>query len=157
RATLLERLRGREAEIQQLHKLLGAKESDIVGLRQANQNLGFSLAKFETALQEEQRKAGEKLAILNGAQQKLLDAFKVLSAQALQNNNQSFLYLAQATLEKFNAGARSDLDKRQQAISELVRPVQDSLVRFDSKVQQLENARVGAYSALYEQIQQLRT
>src|SRR5262249_25577366 len=98
-----------------------------------------------------------KLAILNGAQQKLLDAFKVLSAQALQNNNQSFLYLAQATLEKFNAGARSDLDQRQQAISELVRPVQDSLVRFDSKVQQLENARVGAYSALYEQIRQLRT
>ena len=65
----------------------------------------------------------EKLALVDDAQRKLTESFKALSAEALKSNNQSFLDLARTSLEKFQESAKGDLDKRQQAIVELVKPV----------------------------------
>ena len=41
---------------------------------------------------------------------------RVLAAESLKSNNQSFLELAKTNLEKFQETAKGDLDKRQQAI-----------------------------------------
>ena len=155
RAMLTERLRGSEAQILRMESALRDKESQTMGLRAANLNLNSRLSELEARLQEERKRAEEKLALLDGAQQKLLDVFKALSADALNSNNQSFLLLANATLGKFNESAKGDLEKRQQAITELVKPVQDSLAKFDSRVQELEKARIGAYESLGEQVRSL--
>ena len=48
-------------------------------------------------------------------------------------NNQQFLDLAKATLEKFQEGARGDLDKRQLAIDQMVAPVKETLGKFDAE------------------------
>ena len=101
------------------------------------------------------KQAEEKLAVVNQAQQKLADAFKALAAEALKSNNQSFLELAKATLEKFQETAKGDLEKRQQAIQELVKPVKESLDKVDTKINELEKARAGAYSGLTEQVKSL--
>jgi len=85
----------------------------------------------------------------------LSDAFRSLSADALARNNQAFLDLAKATLAQTQEAARGDLDRRQQAIAELVTPVRASLEKVDSKIQDLEVARAGAYSALQEQVRSL--
>ena len=82
-------------------------------------------------------------------------AFKALSADALARNNQAFLDLARATLAQTQEAARGDLELRQQAIVELVAPVRDSLDKVDSKIQELEKARAGAYAALHEQVRGL--
>ncbi|MBF8270775.1 MAG: RmuC-domain protein, partial [Gammaproteobacteria bacterium] len=74
---------------------------------------------------------------------------------ALRNNNQSFLDLAKTTLEKFQEGAKSDLEARQKAVHELVRPIQESLQKVDGKLGEMEKARVSAYSALNEQLKGL--
>jgi len=157
RATLIERLQGREIQLQEIRNTLREKEAQITGLQASNLNLRSRQAELETRLQEEQKLAQEKLRLLEGAEQKLLDAFKALSSDALRNNNQSFLALAQTALEKFNEQARGDLDKRQQVITDLVKPVKDTLATFESKVQKLEVDRVGAYASLNEQVQLLRT
>ena len=75
-------------------------------------------------------------------------AFKALSADALARNNQAFLELARATLGQAQEAARGDLEKRQQAIGELVAPVRASLENMAGKIQDLEKARVGAYATL---------
>ena len=103
----------------------------------------------------ERRNAEEKLALLNDAQQKLSDAFKALSSDALKSNNQAFLDLAKGTLEKFQEGAKNDLEKRQKAVDELVKPIRESLEKVDGKLGEIEKARVGAYSALNEQLKGL--
>ncbi len=82
-------------------------------------------------------------------------AFKALSADALARNNQAFLELARATLGQAQEAARGDLEKRQQAIGELVAPVRASLENMAGKIQDLEKARVGAYSTLSEQVRSL--
>jgi DNA recombination protein RmuC len=94
-------------------------------------------------------------AALDDARQKLADTFKALSAEALQSNNQAFLDLAKATLERTQETARGDLELRQQAIADLVRPVRESLEKVDGKIQDLETARSGAYAGLSEQVRAL--
>ena len=81
--------------------------------------------------------------------------FQALSSQALARNNQAFLELAQSTLAQTQQAARGDLELRQQAIGDLVAPVRASLDKVDSKIQELEKARAGAYAALQEQVRSL--
>src|ERR1035438_6257406 len=102
-------------------------------------------------LQNKGQQYKELQSSLDDARQKLADTFKALSADALQSNNQAFLDLAKATLERTQETARGDLDLRQQAIADLVRPVRESLEKVDSKIQDLESARAGAYAGLVEQ------
>jgi len=113
------------------------------------------VATLETTLQKEREAAVEKLGIINDAEKKLREAFDSLSAKALSANNQQFLDLAKATLEKFQESARGDLDKRQLAIDQMVGPVKETLGKFDAKLGELEKARVGAYEALRTQVQGL--
>ena len=82
-------------------------------------------------------------------------AFKALSADALARNNQAFLELARAALAQTQEAARGELEKRQQAIGELVAPVRASLDGMAGKIQELEKARVGAYATLSEQVRSL--
>ena len=129
-------------------------------LRQAyedNADLQAKLSGLTAKLHEERKAAEEKLAILDEAQTKLSDAFKALSSEALKSNNQSFLDLAKATLEKFQEGARGDLELRRKAIDELVKPMKDSLEKVDGRIQELEKLRAAAYVGLTEQIKSLAT
>ena len=106
-------------------------------------------------LQNKEKQYQELQAALDDGRNKLGDTFKALSAEALQTNNQAFLDLAKITLERTQETARGDLDLRQQAIADLVRPVRESLAKVDSQIQSLETARAGAYAGLTEQVRSL--
>ena len=130
------------------------KEREELARRVFEENSGLKskLSALSTQIHEERKATEEKLAILDAAHVKLSDAFKALSAEALKSNNQSFLDLAKASLEKFQEGARGDLELRQKAIDELVRPMRESLEKVDTKIQELEKSRITAYAGLTEQI-----
>jgi DNA recombination protein RmuC len=154
-ATLQERLAARDSRIVEMETRLNAElghtataQADLSMLRQET-------AMLETRLAEERKAAVEKLTILNEAQSKLSDAFKALSAEALKSNNAMFLNLAHATLEKFQEGARHDLEKRQIAIDELVKPVKETLHKFDVKIGEIEKSRIEAYGGLTQQVRGL--
>lgn len=98
-----------------------------------------------------ERAAAEKLRAYSEAEERLSDAFRALSAEALRINNEQFLQ----TMRGFQENAREELARRQNAIGELVSPLRESLDKVDSKLQQLEVARTGAYSTLTEQVRSL--
>ncbi len=123
--------------------------------RKESQELATRLAGLEAQVMEERKGAVEKLALLNDAQSKLTDAFHALSARALQSNNQSFLELARETLGKFQESAKGDLEKRQQAITEVVTPVRESLAKVDAQINELERNRAGAYESLLTHVKSL--
>jgi DNA recombination protein RmuC len=112
-------------------------------------------AVLQTRLEEAQKASHEKVTLLNNAESKLADAFKALSADALRNNNQSFLDLARQNLEAFQQTAKGDLERRQHAIGDLIKPLRESLEKVDGKIGELEKNRVGAYSELREQVKAL--
>ena len=112
-------------------------------------------AVLQTRLEEERKASQEKLTLLNNAESKLADAFKALSADALRNNNQSFLDLAKQNLESFQQTAKGELERRQNAIGDLIKPLKESLEKVDGKIGELEKNRAGAYSELREQVKVL--
>jgi DNA recombination protein RmuC len=154
-AALTERLLGKEEQLAGLKTSLAARDGQVVALYDDNSSLRVKVSELDTLIREERKAAGEKLAVLDAAREKLSDAFKSLSADALQSNNRSFMELARTLLEKYQEGARGDLDQRRQAIDELVKPLRESLEKVDGKIRELETVRTTAYTSLTEQIKSL--
>jgi len=92
----------------------------------------------------------------NLAEARLKDSFGALAAQTLQANTQQLLELAKTQLVNAQAEARGDLEKRQQGIAELVRPVRESLDKVDQRIRELETKREGAYAAISKELEHLR-
>ena len=145
----------RNCRIAELEANLKGKEEHLDKLQSEATDLKTRISELDTKIEEERKAAEEKLAILDEARQKLSDAFKALSAEALKSNNQSFLDLAKATLEKFQEGAKGDLEMRQKAIDSLVQPLRESLEKVDGKIQEIERNRTSTYASLTEQIKML--
>lgn len=134
RATLAERVDAKEKKVKDL-------EAKLIKLQDENKDL-FA----------EQKTISGKLVLLEEAKKQLSDVFNALSADALKSNNQAFLDLAKATLEKYQEGAKNDLETRQKAIDDLVKPLQESLVSVDNKIHEIELARSTAYNSLKDLI-----
>src|SRR5678816_2532629 len=156
-ATLSERLAGKDRQLLDVRETLDMQKAQINELQNENTRTLASLSSIQTRLEEERRINQEKLELLSNAEKKLGDAFKALSADALRSNNQSFLDLARENLQKFQEVAKGDLDQRQLAIDQLVKPLKDSLDKVDVKIGELERTRAGAYSELREQVKALAT
>lgn len=112
-------------------------------------------AELRVALQRTEKESNDKLALLENIQTQWEDKFKTISSEALSLTNKSFLTLANATLEKFQEVAQNDLSHRQQAISDLVKPVTASLHTVDQKIIELEKSRMSAYAVLKHQVNEL--
>ena len=152
RATLVERLQGRHDHARKLESDLDNLNARLEEFQNENASLLARVSALETQLEAERAAATEKLGLLEDAQNKLSDAFKALSADALNTNSQNFLRLARETLGHFQEAAKGDLDTRHKAIGELVKPLKESLDKVDSKIRELESTRASAYSALTEQV-----
>ena len=155
RATLVERLAGKEVQVRDLREALDREIDQSQQARTENARTLASLSVLETRLEEERKASQEKLTLLNNAESKLADAFKALSADALRSNNQSFLDLAKQNLETFQQTAKGELERRQSAIGDLIKPLKESLEKVDGKIGELEKNRVGAYTELREQVKTL--
>ncbi|MFA7268023.1 MAG: DNA recombination protein RmuC [Sterolibacterium sp.] len=154
-ATLSERLKARDEELGRLREQYAEAHGAAEGLRQNLADLRTREAELATTLEQERRVAGEKLVALEETRQSFAEAFKALSADALARNNHSFLELARATLEKYQEGAKGELEKRQQAIGELVAPVRSTLEKFEQQIHSVEKSRIDAYATLTEQVKSL--
>jgi len=113
------------------------------------------LAALEERHVSDQKNAEEKLALLEQARDQLKESFQALSSEALSKNNESFLNLAKTTLEKYQEGAKGDLDKRQEAINKTVEPVGIALKTFNERVEKIEERRTQTDASLKQQLQQL--
>ena len=137
-----------------------AKESQLNDLQQSNRNqfetieklrkdniiLRENYSKLTTELEKERQTAKEKLELLEKSHKELTDAFKVISNEALQNNNHRFVELATRTLEN-----------KQEAIRNLVSPLNESLKEFKQQLRKAENARLEDKGQITEQLQSLAT
>ncbi len=155
RAALNERLQARDERVALLEKTVSEREQSIAGLQKERENLVAERTELATRLEETSRTAEAKLAVLDEARQKLSDAFKALSSEALKSNNESFLELARTALATFQESARGDLDSRQKAIEEMVKPLRESLVRVDDKIVEFDKNRAEANATLAEQMRAL--
>jgi DNA recombination protein RmuC len=149
-ATLNERLAAKDRESQKLQEAFEKETAERAQAKDETSSLRAQLA-------AEQRGASEREESFKQATSELAEKFKALSRDALKDNNQEFLNLARATLEQFQTKATGDLEQRQQAIDQLVKPLKESLEKVDGKIGEIEKARAGAYAELREQVRGLAT
>ena len=81
--------------------------------------------------------------------------FKVLAGEALGKNSENFMQLVSERFEKHRESASEDLERRRKEIETLVKPLSETLSKFELKVGEIEKTRVGAYEAISEQIRNL--
>ena len=109
----------------------------------------------ETQAAETARHAEEQKALLAQARQDLAEAFQALSGEALKQNNEAFLNLAKTSFQTLQAEAKGELAQRQQAIDELVKPLTESLHRYDEQLRHLEQSRQLAYGGLDQHLKSM--
>jgi len=106
----------------------------------------------EARLDEATRQLEEQKRLLDDAQRKMSDAFRALSADALRANNEAFLQLATATLQRITAETTGDVAKRQAEIDGLIGPLHAALARYEEQIKAIETSRQQAYGSLDEQL-----
>jgi DNA recombination protein RmuC len=106
------------------------------------------ITELSTMLNLEREAADKQLA---GVQQ----AFGALSQQALRENNQSFLQLAQETLKQFHVQAKGELDSREKAVEGLVKPIREALDKTEQQIRLMENERREAYGSLHKHLESM--
>jgi len=155
RAQLTERAGAADRELADARAQLAAESAKLEEKRTSLTELHARAESLATELRLEREATTGKLAEVERAREHLSQAFSALSADALKSNNQAFIDLAQATFGKLQEAAKGELERRQEAIAELVKPVRESLDKFDVKVQEIEKSRVGAYAELSQQVRSL--
>ncbi|NLE57209.1 MAG: DNA recombination protein RmuC, partial [Planctomycetes bacterium] len=109
----------------------------------------------ETRIVETAQKFEEQRRLLADAEVKLKESFESLSTKVLQANAEQFLANARRTLDVILAEARGDLGKRQEAIGGLIKPIAESLKKYEEHILAIEQNRQKAYGSLEEQVKML--
>lgn len=143
------------AAVAPLRQEMEDAEAERDDLQEQLHDLRIRHRELEMTILAERDATESKLALLRDAESQLGSAFKALSADALHSNNQAFVEMARETLAKYQEGARGDLEKRQQAIDQIVQPVRESLDKVDARMGEIEKERVGAYEGLLQQVRHL--
>lgn len=135
--------------------LFGLTIGALIVLTVKNKEIGTTrenLKEIETRLLVERDKFLEQEEFLKTANLTLRETFQALSAEALERNSSNVIELAKLQLEKFQEGAKSDLDLRHRSIAELVRPMKESLEKVDGKLGDVEKARLVDNTRMQEQL-----
>jgi DNA recombination protein RmuC len=78
--------------------------------------------------------------------------FKALASDALKGNNQAFLDLATQNLGRFQSEAKGDLDKKQQAFAELIKPINEALKKTEEQIREIEKERKESFGGITTQL-----
>lgn len=154
-AAARERLKSEERRSAEIEARLAQTTAESQRHEREAQTYRNQLAELRTRLDAELKSAAEKQALLERAEAKLSDTFKALSADALRSSSEQFLQLAKTSLSAHTEEARGEIEKRKQAIENLVKPVAESLGKFELRIGEIEKAREGAYAELKEQVRSL--
>ena len=113
------------------------------------------LVRARAEVEHERAVAHERLVAVTDAQERLSATFKALSAEALQSSMAQLSELARAQLREVQAEAKGDLDKRQQAVEQLVAPLREQLGRVDTQLLRLDQERRESRGRLETQLKTL--
>lgn len=109
----------------------------------------------ETELKTLKAEHEARLEELRGMKKEIEDRFSILASGVLRQNSESFLKLASERFKSHEVTASEDLEKRKLAIENLVKPLNEKLHVFDSRIQEVEKARNEAYGAIQQQVRLL--
>jgi DNA recombination protein RmuC len=142
---LKEELQNLQNENMGLQIAIGTAESEKVALQQ---NQGCLHERFET-LKREKNEQIESLGqqhqqIVNGLKEQMASTFSALATDVLKQRSQEFQHQA-----------NEDFTRHQKSIEGIVQPVQESLIKLEKEIREIEKERTGSYHTIKAQIDSL--
>lgn len=119
------------------HTFLALQEATSAAMAVREEN-----ARLRADLAHQQRVVPQQLALLQDAQAQLKASFDALASTALRASTDEFLKLADQKLGNVQKEAIGEIDKRQMALDELIKPIRDTLTQVDLKLAAGEKARI---------------
>jgi DNA recombination protein RmuC len=120
----------------------------LVGERRSREQLIAMSARLAAA----QENVAEQRQLLERAHEQLAQSFATVSAEALAKNNEAFLQLAKQRFNTLSAEATGTLEERKAQIEGLLKPMQQLLGTYQTRLGEIEKSRVESYSMLREQL-----
>ena len=116
-------------------------QRDITRLREANVRLNTLLGYERSACEEKARTLDEVRAQFEAT-------FKSLAGDVLKSNSSEFLKLAETSFKVLHTQASGDLEQREKAVENLVKPIRESLEKADQHIRSIEKERQEAFGSL---------
>ncbi|MCP5537638.1 MAG: DNA recombination protein RmuC [Akkermansiaceae bacterium] len=147
-----EKLKAEQQRSQETARNFQALQARYETLHNSERDLRQRQTELEVRLEEEKKAAAEKQALLEKAELRLTDTFKVLSAEALRSTQGQFLSMAKNSLKAQQQEATNEMEKRKVAVEQLVKPISQTLEKVQVQISETEKLREGDKQALRQQI-----
>jgi len=117
----------------------------------ASAEAGATVARLEAELEAER----QKYQALVELKDRMKEEFGSVASEIMEKSNKAFMQLADQRFETLREAAKGDLEVRKKEVAELVKPVSETLKRFESKIGEVEQQRLKGFSGLKAQLEQL--
>ncbi|MDA8241792.1 MAG: DNA recombination protein RmuC [Nitrospiraceae bacterium] len=149
--------KGRSAEAvnTELRQQIAQKEATIEQLRDELNTERQTRVEALTRLAAAQKSFEEQKALIEAMKNEMTDTFNALSAAALKSSSEDFLRLASESLGKVVSDTKGKLGEHQAAMDGMIKPLSETLKRYEEQIRAMEESRHKAYGSLEEQLRSL--
>ena len=156
RVTELEgRARYAEGQMDQLRRQLDLSEGEIAGLRKALDDERVQAVEAQARLDESARSIERQRGVIETMRTEMADTFRAQASAALESSNRSFLELATENLGRILEQTKGKLGEHQAGLEGTIRPLQETLKRYEEQLREMERVRAEQAGNLSRQIQSL--
>lgn len=121
--------------------------------QRTERQLSVELEVARSHLQSQAALAEERAIDIERAQERLKSIFDELASTSLRSNSEVFLKLARESLGQQHLQAAHTLKEREQAIENLLKPIQDALKRTETQITTIEKDRHEAFGAIRQHLE----
>ncbi len=152
-AALLEAKAGSaEAIVRELRQQVLQRDTDINQIRAVLDSERQAKTEAVTKLDAAQKGFEEQKALIETLKQEMTNTFNALSSAALKSSSEDFLRLASESLGKVVTDTRGRLGEHQAAMDGMIKPLYETLKRYEEQIKSMEEGRHKAYGSLEEQL-----
>lgn len=148
RERLAARAAAAEALGEELRRQLAKREQEAGEVERALETERGARLQAEVRMEALRQSLEEQRGLLESARERLAETFRGLSAEVLRESGA-------ALLEQARQAVDAQFARRQEAIDAAVRPLQETLQRYEAALGDLEARRQQAYGGLQEQLRAL--
>lgn len=146
-----------EAQVNELRQQIRQKDDETLQIRNDLDSEKRSKVEALTKLEAAQKSFEEQKALIEAMKREMTDTFNALSAAALKSSSEDFLRLASEHLGKVVSDTKGKLGEHQAAMDGMIKPLQETLKRYDQQIKEIEESRHKSFGSLTEQLRSLST
>src|SRR3990172_6595497 len=144
-----------EALVTELRQQSRQKDNEISQLRSDLSNEKLAGTEAITRLDASRKAFEEQKLLLESMKKEMTDTFNALSSAALKSSSEDFLRLASQHLGNIVTDTKGRLGEHQTAIDGMIKPLHETLKRYENQIRSIEEGRHKAYGGIEEKIMML--